>query len=146
MKVWSTTQKNKSKFSYLCHRHSNLQNIHDFMYLNQWEGGKELYLTYKFWNEAYKYWGLVVVTKSFHDRWNYDCFYNNHQYYRCYQNINMVPKKMNMNQHSNAGKEKSSKKIANRFNLKSKKTRGQTSSVSYHQILQTSSSEYRFMK
>jgi hypothetical protein len=33
----------------------------------------------------------------------------------------MVPKKMNMNQHSNAGKEKSSEKIANRFNLQKKK-------------------------
>jgi hypothetical protein len=32
----------------------------------------------------------------------------------------MVPKKMNMNQHSNAGKEKSSEKIANRFNLQKK--------------------------
>lgn len=32
----------------------------------------------------------------------------------------MIPEKMNMNQHSNASKEKSSKKIANRFNLQKK--------------------------
>lgn len=34
----------------------------------------------------------------------------------------MIPKKMNVDQHPNAGKEESSKKVANRFNLHISKT------------------------
>lgn len=72
--------------------------------------------------KSYKKRSLVAVTKSFDYHSNYNGFYNDNQYDGCQQNINMIPKEMDMDKHSNAGKEKSSKKIPNWLNLQKKGT------------------------
>ena len=75
----------------------------------------------------YKKRCLVCVAKSLDNCSNDYGFYDDHQNHSCQQNIHMIPEEMDMNQHPNAGKKKSSKEVANGFNLqkeefKNKKT------------------------